>query len=139
MQQAESTAPSLPDSAPLPRYSHTVWFSDFLFDADAITERMRALASAGIKGHLLQILDPAEADYPFTGRVRFESVEDNSKLLVGRAELLKADYVRRLAAHQERLGAEARRLGWTFSVHRTDHAPQTVLLALHAAVSAWRT
>ncbi|MFZ1991814.1 MAG: DUF58 domain-containing protein, partial [Alphaproteobacteria bacterium] len=116
MQQSRGDAPSLPAPSPLPRYSHTVWFSDFLSDADAITERMRALAGAGVKGHLLQILDPAEADYPFIGRVRFESVEDDAKLLVGRAELLKADYTHRLAAHQERLGAEARRLGWTFSV-----------------------
>ncbi len=46
--------------------------------------------------------------------------------------------IRRLASYQARLGSEARRLGWTFSVHRTDHAPQTALLALHAAVSAWR-
>ena len=138
MQGARVDAPSLPAPAPLPRYSHTVWFSDFLFDAAAIAERMRALADAGVKGHLLQILDPAEADYPFIGRVRFESAEDDSKLLVGRAELLKSDYAHRLAAHQERLGAEARRLGWTFSVHRTDHAPGTALLALHAAVSAWR-
>src|SRR5262249_36294328 len=115
MQQSQETAPSLPAPAPLPRYSHTVWFSDFLSEAASIIERMRALADAGVKGHLLQILDPAEADYPFTGRVRFESVEDEAKLLVGRAELLKADYARRLAAHQERLGAEARRLGWTFS------------------------
>lgn len=138
MQETAEDAPSLPDQAPLPRNSHTVWFSDFLLDADAISKRMRALASAGVKGHLLQILDPAEADYPFTGRVRFESVEDNANLLVGRAELLKMDYMRRLAAHQDRLGAEARRLGWTFSVHRTDHTPQTALLALHAAVSSWR-
>jgi len=138
MQEARADAPSLPEAAPLPRYSNTVWFSDFLFDAEAITTRMRALAGGGVKGHLLQILDPAEADYPFAGRVRFESAEDDSKLLVGRAELLRSDYTRRLAAHQERLGAEARRLGWTFSVHRTDHVPGTALLALHAAISAWR-
>jgi uncharacterized protein (DUF58 family) len=138
MQTTPEEAPSLPDALPLPRHSHTVWFSDFLFDADAITERMRQMASAGVKGHLVQILDPAEADYGFSGRIRFESVEDDARLLVGRAEMLKGDYDRRLAAHQMRLGAEARRLGWTFSVHRTDHAPQTALLALHSAVSAWR-
>jgi hypothetical protein len=26
------------------------------------------------------------------------------------------------------------RLGWTCTVHRTDHAPQASLIALHAAI-----
>lgn len=138
MQENGTDAPSLPAAQPLPRYAHTVWLSDFLFDTDAILSRMRGLAGAGVAGHLLQILDPAEADYGFSGRVRFEGLEDDVKLLVGRAESLKGEYDRRLAGHQSQIGAEARRLGWTFSVHRTDHAPHTALLALYAAVAAQR-
>jgi uncharacterized protein (DUF58 family) len=139
MQTPKGDQPSLPEVQPLPRHSHTVWFSDFLVEPEQVAERMRGLAGAGVKGHLLQILDPAEAEYGFSGRVRFESLEDTSNLLVGRAETLKADYDERLASHQARLGAEARRLGWTFSVHRTDHGPETALLALHAAVALWRS
>ncbi len=89
MQQSREDEPSLPAALALPRHSHTVWFSDFLFDAEAITQRMRALAGGGVKGHLLQILDPAEADYAFSGRIRFESIEGDARLLVGRAETLK--------------------------------------------------
>jgi uncharacterized protein (DUF58 family) len=129
-------AVSLPAAQPLPRYAHTVWLSDFLFDAQAIRERMRFLAGGGITGHLLQILDPAEADYSFEGRIRFEGMEDETRLLVGRAEGLKSDYDRRLASHQAVIGSEARRLGWTFSIHRSDHPPHTALLALYAALSA---
>jgi uncharacterized protein (DUF58 family) len=131
-------AAALPAPQPMPRHAHTVWLSDFLFDADLLLERMRMLAGAGVTGHLLQILDPSEADYAFQGRVRFEAVEDETKLLVGRAESLKSEYDRRLSNHQARIGAEARRLGWTFSVHRSDNAPHTALLALYAAVAAER-
>lgn len=138
MQEPAKGEPSIPNAEPLPRHAHTVWFSDFLFDADAIVDRIRAAAGGGVKGHLLQILDPAESDYNFSGRVRFEAVEDDTRLLVGRAESLKEDYDRKLAGHQARIGEEARRLGWTFAVHRTDHTPQTALLALHAAVAAAR-
>jgi uncharacterized protein (DUF58 family) len=138
MREPPADAPSLPAPQKLPRYAHTVWLSDFLFDAQAILERMRLLAGAGVTGHLLQILDPSEADYGFTGRIRFEGVEEDVKLLAGRAEALKPEYDRRLAGHQSRIGAEARRLGWTFSVHRTDHAPHTALLALYAAIAAER-
>jgi hypothetical protein len=28
----------------------------------------------------------------------------------------------------------ATRLGWTITVHRTDHSPQPALIALHAAI-----
>jgi len=136
--RAGEPAATLPAPQPLPRHAHTVWLSDFLFDAEVTLARMRLLAGAGITGHLLQILDPAEADYGFHGRVRFEGVEDATNLLVGRAENLKSEYDRRLMSHQSRIGSEARRLGWTFSVHRSDHAPHTALLALYAAVVAER-
>ena len=36
------------------------------------------LASQGINGHLMQILDPAEATMPFRGRTRFEGLENES-------------------------------------------------------------
>ena len=48
-----------------------------------------------------------------------------------RAEALRNDYVRRLAAHREALSALARRAGWTFTVHHTDKPPQAALLPLY--------
>jgi len=36
--------------------------------------------------------------------------------------------------HRERLSALARRLDWTFHVHRTDAPVQRPLLALHAHI-----
>lgn len=138
MQPPAQDAPSLPEAQALPRYSHTVWMSDFFHDLDTLIARMRTLASGGVKGHLLQILDPAEAHYNFSGRVRFEELETSGSLLVGRAESLKAEYDSRLKSHQEALGAEARRLGWSFSIHQTDHPPQTALLSLYGAVTEWR-
>jgi hypothetical protein len=32
------------------------------------------------------------------------------------------------------VASAATRLGWTCTVHRTDHAPQGSLIALHAAI-----
>ena len=127
---------SLPPVLPLPRHAQTVWLSDFFSDARAIAERIKTYCAAGVKGHLLQILDPSEAEYGFRGRVRFEGVEDDLRLLAGRAEQLREDYQRRLAAHQDVLGEQTRRLGWTFAVHRIDHPPQSALLALYAAMGA---
>ncbi len=126
--------PSLPATRPLPRHARVVFASDFLSPLDDIAERLRAFAADGVSGHLLQVLDPAEEDLPFTGRTRFEGLEDPVSLTFGRAESVRARYQAVLAAHRETLAATARHLGWSFAAHRTDHAPQLALLALHGAI-----
>ena len=93
-------------------------------------------AGAGLKGHLLQIVDPAEEDLPFAGRVRFEGVEEREEVVIGRVETVRADYVLRFQRHRDGLAEIARSVGWTFGHHRTDRAPHLALLALHAALSA---
>ena len=125
--------PSLPPEADIPRHAHCVWISDFLIEPDKVIEAVRAYARHGVKGHLIQVLDPAEETFPFHGRVWFSTQETHNELMVGRAEKLATDYRKRLLAHQTQLGLMARRLGWTFSVHLTDQSCASALLALYAA------
>jgi uncharacterized protein (DUF58 family) len=54
--------------------------------------------------------------------------------LFGRAESVGQDYRARFTAHGESIGRAATSLGWSITAHRTDHAPQTALIALHAAI-----
>ena len=56
----------------------------------------------------------------------------------GRAETVRSAYRARYAAHIETLGQLARRLGWSFTRHRTDRSPQTALIALYAALGGAR-
>jgi uncharacterized protein (DUF58 family) len=123
---------ALPPPAPMPRGSQLVWFSDFLDDRALVA--MTALAHRGITGHLVHIIDPAEEDFPYSGRTRFESPRGGSDEIFGRAERIRSAYRTRFAAHGEEIAREATRLGWTATTHRTDHAPQAALLALHAAL-----
>ena len=53
--------------------------------------------------------------------------------LFGRVESVSPEYRARFAAHGERIARAATKLGWTITVHRTDHSPQAALIALHAA------
>jgi uncharacterized protein (DUF58 family) len=123
----------LPPENPIARGADLVWLSDFL-EPDCI-ETMRGLARAGITGHLVRIVDPAEEDFPFSGRARFESVQSKDAALFGRAESVAEAYRARFRAHGEEISAAATRLGWTCTTHRTDHAPLSALVALHAAIS----
>ena len=81
------------------------------------------------------MLDPAEVDLPFKGRVRFEGLEDERAWLLSRVEPVRADYRARLRAQEEGLRDLARNVGWNFSMESTDRPPQNALLALYGALS----
>jgi uncharacterized protein (DUF58 family) len=109
-----------------------VWLGDFL--SPDVEDQMRRLARAGLTGHLLRIVDPAEEDFPFAGRTLFESAKRRDPLLFGRAENIGPAYRARFKAHGEKIASLAAQLGWTATVHRTDRAPLSALVAMHAAI-----
>ncbi|HET7083734.1 MAG TPA: DUF58 domain-containing protein [Rhizomicrobium sp.] len=123
---------ALPPQMPFARGNQLVWFSDFL-EEDAF-ERMKRLSHQGVEGHLVRIIDPAEEDFPYMGRTRFEAPDGKAEEIFGRAERIRAPYRARFTAHGERVAQAAAKLGWTATAHRTDHAPQASLIALHAAI-----
>jgi uncharacterized protein (DUF58 family) len=131
------TAPeaSLPAFEPLPHAAQLVLFGDFLSPLDTVRAALARFAAAGIKGHILQIADPAEEDLPFEGRVRFEGIEEEGGVTIGRVESLRAEYGERFRRHRDGLAEIARALGWTCGFHRSDRPPHLALLALYGALS----
>ncbi|BBK29741.1 uncharacterized protein DUF58 [Stella humosa] len=125
----------LPNLEPLPRHARTVLMGDFLVPLPDLDAIVRRLAGAGLRGHLVQIVDPAEATLPFTGRVRFEGMEAEGQLLLSRVETVRDAYVQRMRDHTAGLGDIARAAGWTHIVHHTDQPPQSALLALFTALT----
>lgn len=133
---AQPTSTSLPDLAPVRRFSDIVLISDFLSplaEFDALLDRA---GRRGSRVHLLQVLDPIEETFPFTGRVEFQDPESGHRLLSGKAETMREGYLARLAERRDRFEALGRRLGWTAHLHHTDHPVATPLTALHAALGA---
>ncbi len=125
----------LPPAVTLSRFSNIVLFSDFLEPVDAIGDRLATIASRDVRGHLIQVLDPAEETLPYAGRKEFEEIGGSLRLTIGRIENLRGDYQKRMSDHRNELRELARRLGWTLTVHHTDHSPQTALLALYGLLS----
>jgi uncharacterized protein (DUF58 family) len=120
----------------LPRSGQLVLIGDFLSPLDAVNAAVTRFAAAGLKGHLLQITDPAEEELPFDGRIRFEGVEEREEVVIGRVESIRDAYSDRFRRHREGLAAIAGTIGWSFGVHRTDRPPHLALLALYGALSA---
>ena len=138
MAQPDEEEPDLPPDLHVKRQCELVWISDFLQPLDSIEAALKRLAYSGAHGYLVQIIDPAEEDFPFTGRARFEARTTRDTHILGRAETVKASYRKRYDAHSEAVGQFARRVGWSFLRHRTDHSPATALISLYGAIGGAR-
>ncbi len=125
----------LPDTAMIRGASDIVLIGDFLDDADAIMEKIAPLARRGLRGHVVEIADPAEESFPYSGRTEFTDPETGQKLVSGRAEGLRDDYRRAYLARRDNLGEQLRRLGWSFVHHSTDRLASEALVAVHMYLS----
>ncbi len=125
----------LPPPAALPAHGRVVLIGDFLQPLEDIQRTVAQLAAIPVRGHLLQILDPAEALLPYSGRVRFRGVEADGDMLVPQVEGIRDAYASALAAQQAGLGALCRAANWGFATHRTDAQPATALLGLYTALA----
>jgi uncharacterized protein (DUF58 family) len=127
-----SARASLPPSfAPSPQ-SEVLVLSDLWSPIADVHKTIAQLSANGAHGHVVQIVDPAEETFPFSGRVEFYDPEDGHTITVGRAEAWRADYQARLERHRAEIRAETDRLGWSFIIHRTDRPATELLLKLHA-------
>ena len=124
-----------PDFAPSP-LAEVVLLSDLWSDIADVRRIIAQLSSGGTQGHIVQIVDPAEETFPYWGRIEFIEPEDGRRITAGRAENWRADYVAQIAQHRAAIRSEADRLGWSFSIHRTDRPAAELLLALHARIGA---
>jgi uncharacterized protein (DUF58 family) len=126
---------SLPPPANLPRFAQVVLIGDFLTPLDEVRAFLRGFSAAGVAGHLLQILDPAEYRLPYQGRVVFEGPEGEGEVLIGRTEGIHEEYGRRVDQRQADLRDIARAAGWSHATHHTDQPAQAALLTLYQAIA----
>ncbi len=129
-------APSLPPNfAPAP-FSEVVLLSDLWSPIPEFRKIIGQLAANGARGHVVQVVDPAEESFPYSGRIEFVESEGFGSVTAGRAETWRDDYQKLLGQHRAALRAETEQFGWTFTVHRTDRGPTELLFALHARMGA---
>jgi uncharacterized protein (DUF58 family) len=127
---------SLPPAfAPSP-LSEIVWLSDLWTEIGEIRRTIAQLSANGARGHIVQVVDPAEETFPYWGRVEFVEPEGGGRITAGRAETWRTDYTARVQRHRTEIRAETDRLGWSFTIHRTDRSASELLLALQARIGA---
>jgi uncharacterized protein (DUF58 family) len=132
---AEKRDAATPAIAARQRRAAVLLVSDCLQSIADIRRSWTTLAEAGLKGHIVQIADPAEETLPFDGRNEFLGLDTSATYLARKTESLRAAYVKAYGDHRQQLRDLARSLGWTFTVHRTDEAPSRCLLPLYTHIS----
>lgn len=127
-----------PPPGATPARSQAVFLSDFLGPTDGLEQTVARAVTQGVRGVLVQILDPAEEAFPYQGRSIFESMTGTLRHETLRANDLQTRYRDRLAARKEALAALARSSGWQVLTHHTDQPPGTALMALWQVLDGGR-
>jgi uncharacterized protein (DUF58 family) len=123
-----------PDAREVVPFGRALFISDFMGDIGAVEAALTRAADQGVRGALVQVLDPVEEAFPFDGRTVFESLGGTLRRETMKAGDLRGRYIARLAARKDRLAELARLTGWQFSVHHTDEAAAGALLWIYRAL-----
>ena len=123
---------SLPMSFSPSPLAEVVLLSDLWSPIGEVQQTIAQLSATGAHGHVVQIVDPAEESFPYSGRVEFIEPEGAGSVTAGRAETWRNDYQGLVARHRGLVRAETDRLGWSFAIHRTDRPASELLLVLHS-------
>ena len=132
---ARSSLP--PTFAPSP-LAEIIVLSDLWSPIAEVHSTIAQLSATGVQGHVVQIVDPAEETFPYSGRIEFIEPEGAGSITAGRAETWRDDYAGRIARHRAEIRLETDRLGWSFIIHRTDRPASELLLKLHEQLGAGR-
>ena len=117
-----------PEVQGLVSHGRAVFLSDFLGDIAGVEEGLARAADKGVRGALIQILDPAEEEFPFDGRTIFQSMGGSLSHETLRAGDLRGRYLARLAERKDKLQSLARATGWHYHCHHTGGGALPALL-----------
>ena len=115
-------------------HSRAVFVSDFLGDMNEVTLALTKAADRGVRGVLLQVLDPEEELFSYRGRTIFQSVGGGLAHETLKAGELRDRYLERLAARRDELTSLTRATGWQLGLHHTGDSAQSALLWLYRAL-----
>jgi uncharacterized protein (DUF58 family) len=137
------TAPAQDYAAALPddfiRQGRAVFISDFLGDLSGLQRSLAQAAASGVKGLLVQVLDPDEEAFPFDGRTVFVSMGGSLAHETQSAGDLRGRYLARLGERKARLAELAQAAGWVYASHHTGQPATTALLWTYRALQGgWR-
>ena len=105
-----------------------ILISDFFDDENRIHEGIQHLRFGGNEVVVFHVMDPWELEFPFTGQIEFEGLENVPKLQTRPAEIRKS-YMREVEGFLERLRVGCERNNCHYTLVNTVHPLHEVLSA----------
>jgi uncharacterized protein (DUF58 family) len=127
------------DDAPSPDMlrpnQRLVILSDFLGDPAWVDALLSRASGMGVTGVLMQVLDPDEEVFPWSGAVLFRSLSGAIRHDSRDAGGLRDAYLGRLSERRDWLRRRATGAGWQFGHHSTGSSPATALSWLYQVLA----
>ncbi len=101
----------------VPANSTLVLISDFFDDIGKLSDEFKALSRIYKSCFVIQIIDEAEIEFPFKGRVMFHNPEGVEIEKVERAEEIKEEYQKRIRKHCSDLENLCKNLRWDYYLY----------------------
>ncbi len=134
MDPADPADYGAPKPRNMPSGSRAVFLSDFLGPMEPVQTALTSAADRGVRGAIVQVLDPDEEAFPYDGRTVFTSMQGQLRFETLKAKGLRQAYLDRLAARRDALSTLARRTGWQMTTHHTGDAAEPALMWLYRAL-----
>ncbi|HRJ13280.1 MAG TPA: hypothetical protein PKW15_08570, partial [Alphaproteobacteria bacterium] len=115
---------SLPKLAPR---SFVILASDFRQSTAYWKKIISEISEMGAGGICIQMLDPIEDEFPLYGRVRLESAEDDSTMVIPGADMVRPIYLQRLREQKDMMKDLCLQYNWQWINLNTDITPRKQL------------
>jgi len=117
-----------PEARGMIPHARAAFVSDFMGDVAPVKAALTKAADRGVRGLLIQVLDPSEEAFPFHGRTVFESIGGTVSHETLKAGDLRDRYLNRMAERKDELAHLCRVTGWQYDCHHTGDSAQAALL-----------
>lgn len=115
--------------------SMLVLVGDFLNPLEEIEATLENLAAQASGGFVIQILDPAEIDLPWDGRVIFEDGAQAQREIIQNVSSIRAAYKQRIENHTKEVKRVSNECGWNYIFHVTNKDYQETLMDVWTAMN----
>ncbi len=124
------------NSNALPKDAHFIGISDFLSPFEEIETTVNQIAQSTENATLIQILDPAEYDLPYEGRIEFSDNKKQNRNLINHVPTIRADYKKRIEEHCKQVEQLCSQKGWVFIQCITNQSPVESLQNIYMRMDA---
>lgn len=119
----------------LPKKASVILVGDLIDPVERIENSISSLTSKATQGLVVQILDPAELNLPYKGRVMFQSVFNTDHHLINSVHDVREAYKNKVLAHLQSIQSLCEQNGWYYVLHVTDQPIKTTLQSIWTILS----